>query len=420
MRENRRCERMPARLSVEVRSGGRRVQCFSRDVSRHGLYVVCDVPPAERQLLALRIALPNLPQPLDVVGSVAHRVGPDEALRSGIPTGMGIGFFVLSGEAKLRWDGYVEGLSGTAPARPQAAPATSRPTFLLRLRDLARLRDFEQKELSHGTLFIKTPVLRAVGETIQIIVIHPVTDDEFPVLASVQALSQGSPTEPKGMTLELARLEPNRVAAFQAFVAGEEEAVVAAMAPAEQAHTHGPPPPPPPDESDEGDGDPSQERTRVLPVPAGFGAMPPALPDEAPPRSVARPAALAEPPPVEEAPIAPEPPVETAASEPPTTPTPPRRAIDVSALREAVERDPSGVFARLRLAHALASGPDTAREAVELLRALLRDEPHHPLAHGTLALALAQLGERAEAERHLTRALRLGHVDPELERLVRS
>ncbi|MHB8420847.1 MAG: PilZ domain-containing protein [Myxococcales bacterium] len=372
--EMRRCERLPARLPIEVRSGGRRIQCFSRDVSRHGLFILTEAPPPERQLLALRVTLPDGAAPVDVVGSVAHRVTTDDSIRSGAQAGMGIGFFVLSGEAKARWDGYIDGVAAQAggPAPAPAQRGSTRPTFLLRLRDLNRLMEFRTRELRLGAMFLKTPVLRAVGDVVQLVVIHPVTDEEFTLTASVTATSQGSPTEPKGMSLKISALDVDRDAAFDIFVAGEPLPV-------------------------------AERKTQI--------ALNPLIAE----------------PPAARAPAAPELPddetadldldLEEAAPEAPTLVP----GLDPNAeLRRAVDRDPDAIGPRLRLGAALAREKSTAPEAVSLLRSILERESQHPLAHGALALAHAQLGERGEAERHLTRALRLGHVDPELERRVRG
>ena len=359
----RRCQRIEVKLPVEVRSGGRKVQCYSRDISRHGLYVLTDNPPAERQLLALRINLPDGPLPVDVVGSVAHRVTREDSVRTGTAAGMGIGFFVLSGEAKSRWDGYVESLIGHAPHAPGAtAKSPAKPTFLLRLRDLQRVREFQQKELAQGRMFLKTPVLRPIGDLVQLVVIHPITDDELALACRVGEVSLGSPTQAKGMTLELPALDEALVRAFGAFLAGESSPTPEPSAPTAEA--------------------------------------PPAVP---PPIELAEPVALVEPPPV-----------------PAAQPSPTAGAQSHPALRQAVARDPDAIGPKLRLASALAQHREESAEAIVLLRELLVREPHHPLAHSSLALAYAQLGDRSEAERHLTRALRLGHVDEEIERRVRG
>jgi hypothetical protein len=329
--------------------------------------------------LALRIALPDGADPVDVVGSVAHRVTTGDSIRTGAQAGMGIGFFALSGEAKTRWDSFVELLVTQAGGQVQlpVVRSSNRPTFLLRLRDLNRLQEFRERELRLGSMFLKTPVLRAVGDVVQLIIIHPITDEEFGLTASVTATSQGSPTEPKGMSLKISPLDGERDVAFDAFLAGEE--------PLPQPLVE--PPLPAADE-------PIEELVNPF---AGGEVTGEALT----PRPPAGP-----PPPLRSAPWA-------VQSPPPT--------VDPHAeLRRTVDRDPDALGPRLRLGAALAQSPGTAAEAIALLNSVLEREPQHPLAHGSIALAHAQLGETSEAERHLTRALRLGHVDPELERRVRG
>ena len=393
MMDLRRCERLPAKLQIELRSGGRRVQCLSRDVSRHGLFILTETPPSERQLLALRITLPDFTTPVEVVGSVAHRVTTDDSIRTGAQAGMGIGFFALSGEAKARWDNYIESLVTHAGGKVELpiAKSTSRPTFLLRLRDLNRLQEFRERELRLGSMFLTTPVLRAVGDVVQLIIIHPITDQEFGLTASVTATSQGSPTEPKGMSLKISQLDSDRDLAFDAFVAGEE--------PLPEAPAAAPPVAP-------------EEPTQLVPNPLLVAATAAPAPSVAP--AIPTPAPM----PVAPAQTSP-PPLPRPPAPPPPPPTQP--GVDPNAeLRSAVDRDPDSLGPRLRLGAALAKSPTTAAEAIALLSSILEREPQHPLAHGSLALAHAQLGETSEAERHLTRALRLGHVDPELERRVRA
>ena len=88
-------------------------------------------------------------------------------------------------------------------------------------------------------------------------------------------------------------------------------------------------------------------------------------------------------------------------------------------LREALRSAPEDVGLLFRLGNALARDAATANEALDVLHRLQAVEPHHPLANGAMALAYAQLGERMLAERHLTRARRLGQpVDPRVQTLL--
>jgi Flp pilus assembly protein TadD len=90
-------------------------------------------------------------------------------------------------------------------------------------------------------------------------------------------------------------------------------------------------------------------------------------------------------------------------------------------LRTALVAAPEDVSLLFRLGSGMARHPTTAFEAIGYLQRLLALEPHHPLANGVLALAYAQIGQRAAAERHLSRARRLGQpVDARVQTLLSS
>ena len=90
---------------------------------------------------------------------------------------------------------------------------------MLQPKDHERLRLFEARELALGSMFLRTPVLRRVGESLRLVLLHPVSDEEFPLLAQVVRVSDGeSGTEPKGMVLDFEALDYTQRAAFHDFV----------------------------------------------------------------------------------------------------------------------------------------------------------------------------------------------------------
>src|SRR5580692_7624010 len=76
--DKRKFERFAARLEVEIRTRGRGQICPSMDVSRHGMYLTTPNPPHERQLLILRIPVPDDQPPIDVMASVVRRHAPGD------------------------------------------------------------------------------------------------------------------------------------------------------------------------------------------------------------------------------------------------------------------------------------------------------------------------------------------------------
>jgi hypothetical protein len=244
-------------------------------------------------------------------------------------------------------------LKGEAQGMPAPlGPALNegRPNFVLRLPTYDQLREFYQRDVMRGEMFLRTPVLRSIGEDVDVRLLHPRTGEEFALLGTIRGLSMGAPGTPRGMTLDLAPLDPARHRAFQTYLEKAAPAVALAPAPPAQAQ-------------------PIAAPSMVDPF-AGAGAA--------------------------SVPVAP------AARVDPADPN--------HALRQALANHPDDFDARLHLGCKLAHERATAAEAVILLRAVLDEEPQHSLAHSSMALALALLGDSEKASQHLTRARKLGHV----------
>jgi hypothetical protein len=461
--ERRKFERLPVQLSIEVRSRGLGSVCQTADVSRHGLFLATPTPARERQLLILRIPLPDGGHPIDVMASVARSIPEDLAQERALKAGMGVNFFALTEDNKERWERFLASLRGETP-KPQA-PGSNRPTFLLQPKDQERLRLFEAREFALGSMFLRTPVLRRVGESLRLILLHPVSDEEFPLLAQVVRVSDGSGAEPKGMVLDFQTLEHPQRAAFHEFVEhgtgvttepppsvvdavralpdeplGQHPALVGDEVPSEASVSV---------DVDEGASVESSESVggtdsaAISESVAGGesaassnGARSESVSDSSSSSSAAVNGAVAAP--VEPPRPAAEPPprvdphaeLRAAVSSPPPTVDPhaelraalsaPPPAIDPHAeLRTSLMAKPDDVSMLFRLGSALARDPRNAAEAVALLTRLLALEPQHALAHAALAWAYGQLGQRTDAKLHLSRLRRLGlPIDPALEHLV--
>ncbi len=447
-----------------MRSRGLGSVCQTNDVSRHGLFLATPTPARERQLLILRIPLPDGGHPIDVMASVARSIPEDLAQERSLKAGMGVNFFALTEDNKERWERFLGSLRGIETPKPPS-PGSNRPTFLLQPKDQERLRLFEAREFALGSMFLRTPVLRRVGESLRLILLHPVSDEEFPLLAQVVRVSDGSGTEPKGMVLDFQTLEHGQRAAFHEFV--EQGTGVLTEPPPSVVDSVRALPDEPlgqhPALSEEPPESSSAAPRAVLP--SVFAAT---EPDEASPSAAFDhaesapaevPAAENEPPeesagPQVELPIPPSSPepvnafngaavsepmeaprpeerivaAQIQAPAPPVPPPPARMAVDTAPvpavdphadLRAALMARPDDVSLLFRLGSALAREPRNAAEAVALLTRLLTLEPQHALGHAAAAWAYGQLGQRTDAKRHLSRLRRLGlPIDPALEQLV--
>lgn len=219
VKDQRRSPRIRHELVVELHEKQRTRRLFALDVARHGLYLATDDPPHERHLVQLTVHLPQ--GPIKAAASVMRTIKHDNLV-----DGVGVQFFALSGDAKQRWDEFIFALQratpprgvlhpgggaaarGTAasitlppipplpgttlpgtPSLPPTAAEALRPgsgaerelgaTFLVKLKTLDRLREFGQTHLAAGGTVLFTPVLRAEGELVTLVVVHPKTDEEF-------------------------------------------------------------------------------------------------------------------------------------------------------------------------------------------------------------------------------------------------
>lgn len=106
----------------------------------------------------------------------------------------------------------------SAPApRPSLSDADDLPTFLIKPRDVDRLRAFMRSELSSGRVRIETPVLKPVGTKVELVVVHPSTNAEWTMPGEVTLASETG--RGRGPMLEIAVLglteeEHNRFRAF--------------------------------------------------------------------------------------------------------------------------------------------------------------------------------------------------------------
>jgi len=143
------------------------------------MFLTTPNPPHERQLLILRIPVPDDQPPIDVMASVVRR---HSLARERVAGRDGHQFLrPHRGEQES-----LGGLPGETPRRGATLAGGEQrgepPTFLLQPRDLGRLQLFEARDFAQGSMFLRTPVLREIGETIKVMLLHPITDEEFPLL----------------------------------------------------------------------------------------------------------------------------------------------------------------------------------------------------------------------------------------------
>ncbi|MBI1945106.1 MAG: PilZ domain-containing protein [Deltaproteobacteria bacterium] len=236
-KEQRRSRRIRHDLKVELfdKRGARVLHAL--DVARHGLFLATTDPPRDRHLVQLLVYLPD--GPIKVAATVMRTVKTQHDFDDGV----GVQFFALSEDAKRRWDDFVFELQRTTPPRgtprPKLGgqksaegdmPGAGGATFLVKLKTVERLREFAQTHLHSGGTVLFTPVLRAAGEHVTLVCVHPRTDEEFHLPGVVHRVHTD---KPKRLELHFIGVSAQLLNNFAAFVeSGHPPRVQAVQPPA--------------------------------------------------------------------------------------------------------------------------------------------------------------------------------------------
>lgn len=214
VKEQRRSPRIRHELVVELhdKRGARTVQAL--DVARHGLFLATGgEPPRARHLVQLTVHLPD--GPIKAAASVTRTLKNEDHI-----DGVGVQFFALSDDAKQRWDDFILDLQRSTSSEPRevqrarAAPSAG-ATFLVKLRSVERLKEFAATHLASGGTVLFTPVLRAPGEVVTLVVVHPKTDEEFRLPGVIHKVHE---ERPKRLEIYFHGITPALLNSFAAYV----------------------------------------------------------------------------------------------------------------------------------------------------------------------------------------------------------
>lgn len=182
--ERRLASRIKTKLWIDLPKERRRVQCT--DVSRHGLFLEMDNPPALGRIVLLKVQLHG--GPFEAMATVA-RHGQFNVESMG---GAGLKLYCLASSAKTRWDKYVADVGGES-FRATERPSRDAATFLVQLQDVEQVKAFFQKHVSARQVVYMTPPVRRMGAEIIVVLVHPTTKDELPLRGVVCDLDPDRP-----------------------------------------------------------------------------------------------------------------------------------------------------------------------------------------------------------------------------------
>jgi Tfp pilus assembly protein PilZ len=206
------------------------IEATTGDVSYGGMFVVTDERLGLGQLAQVELLLPPAGALFDAPAKLVYA---RPALAKDERAGVGVEFYGLGRDAKLRWDTFIDHLRSAHPesasrfvqlghAEPtdEAYPRTEKQVGALRVH-VRGVRDLDVmlgRDLSRGTAFfaLDSASRLKVGDEIAVHVVHPLADDFFELMARVRRVVVD--VSVNGLDVEFLDLDDERRARFADFI----------------------------------------------------------------------------------------------------------------------------------------------------------------------------------------------------------
>lgn len=239
-RAQRRHPRYEAAIACTLALREGPLELITADVSRHGVFLRTERPRPAFELIPIRFRTPV--GELEAVCNVVRSYPPSAPSDRG--PGMSLCFVAIAQEAKERWEAFVDDLELRRGAALLSPPAGVRPPrhakaserqkvhegelderrapqkacFLVRFRNKARLREFLSTDVSQGGMFLRTPVPRGIGDPVDMVLVHPESQQEFPLSGRVvRVVAHEDPTR-RGLGVRFDPLTGERLTHLVAFI----------------------------------------------------------------------------------------------------------------------------------------------------------------------------------------------------------
>ncbi len=217
---------IPVLLSLSKRN----IEATTGDVSYGGMFVVTEERLALGQLAQVELLLPPAGELFEAPAKLVYA---RPALAKDERAGVGVEFYGLGRETKLRWDRFIDWVRVSHPdaAARFAALGFAEPTeaayrrsdrqvgaLRVHVRGLRDLDVMLKRDLAVGTGFFATDGASRlrVGDEIAVHVVHPLADDFFELMARVRRVVVD--VSVNGLDLEFLGLDDERRARFADFI----------------------------------------------------------------------------------------------------------------------------------------------------------------------------------------------------------
>lgn len=176
---------------VRVRIGGREgdIETFTGNLSKNGVFLETSEPFADlNDRVQLQILIANSSDAVKITGQVKRIQKPNQV---GVTPGMAIHFLRIEARQARTFDRFIDRLLEAKGIGCRKYPR-AKSQVVVEFRTKAQVKKFISDNLSHGGLFIKTPVDDfSIGSNFKLILLHPTSKRRFMVDVEVVHIRKG-------------------------------------------------------------------------------------------------------------------------------------------------------------------------------------------------------------------------------------
>ncbi|OGP60615.1 MAG: hypothetical protein A2V67_14405 [Deltaproteobacteria bacterium RBG_13_61_14] len=217
--------RIEAKVDVEYQNFEQFFQEYTKNISLGGIFIKTEKMVPVQTVLEIGLKLPELAEPLTLVGEVVHAITPQMAKEHGWEPGLGIHFVDYDEEeAKTKLEQYVRNLTKKHPDKINDRRKSHRVPLRLRVKfpNLQTLMEDYAKDISQGGIFIQSENPRQLGDRFIVTMVHPDTKQELELEGEVVRVARREPRDPgsvSGMGIRFVDLDEKAKKAIELFLA---------------------------------------------------------------------------------------------------------------------------------------------------------------------------------------------------------
>ncbi len=197
---------------------------YTKNISKGGMFLNTDRVFKPQTVLQINLKLPDLDEPMDLVGEVVHVVDKDTADAHKLDPGMGIQFVDFEEGFHQALERYIaESIKKGPEQKVLDRRAHKRISARLKVRfpSMDVLRKDYSRDISKGGIFIQTNKPREIGDRFALTLVHPESGQELELVGEVVRISKLDPKLPgslSGMGIRFAELDDEKRADIRRFL----------------------------------------------------------------------------------------------------------------------------------------------------------------------------------------------------------